>query len=314
MMDKKLTMRRMIIDTDTASDDAVALVMALRHPDIVVEAITVVAGNVPLEQGLQNALYTVELCHRAVPVYAGRAAPLLRPLETAQMVHGHDGMGDIGLPLAERLPAPGHAVDVLVEAFNAAPGEITLVTLGPLSNVALALLRDPSLAQKVAHCYIMGGTSDNVGNMTPSAEYNIWVDPEAAKVVFSSGMPITMIGWDISRKYAVFGPAAAAELRALGTPLAHFCMDIQATVDQWVQNNNELEGFDLPDPIAMAVALDQTVATHTILAPVLIATDELCRGQTVIDHRNVLKRAEPVTVVVEADQQRFVALLRELVS
>jgi purine nucleosidase len=306
--------RRMIIDTDTASDDAVALVMALRHPEIVVEAITVVAGNVPLEQGLQNALYTIELCGANVPVYAGRAAPLLRPLETAQMVHGQDGMGDIGLPLRGRFPAEGHAVDILVQAFNAAPGEITLVTLGPLSNVALALLRDPSLAQKVAHCYIMGGTSDNVGNISPNGEYNIWTDPEAARLVFESGMPITMIGWDISRKYAVFGPSAAAELRAIGTPLAHFCMDIQATVDTWSREETQLAGFDLPDPIAMAVALDATVATQTILAPVLVATDPLCRGQTVIDHRNVLKQAPPVAIVVEADQGRFVAMLRELVS
>ncbi len=119
-------MRRFLIDTDTASDDAVALVMALRHPDVRVEAITVVAGNVPLDQGVQNALYTVELCGGGVPVYRGAGMPLSRPLETAQFVHGHDGMGDIGLPLSGRTPTDGDAVDVLVETINRYAGEITL--------------------------------------------------------------------------------------------------------------------------------------------------------------------------------------------
>jgi purine nucleosidase len=131
------------------SDDAVALVMALMHPGVVVEVVTVVAGNVPLGQGTQNALYTLELCGSDAPVFRGSAAPLLGPLESAQNVHGEDGMGDIGLPLSGREPAPGHAVDVLVERINASPGALTMVTLGPLTNVALALLRDPSIAGKV---------------------------------------------------------------------------------------------------------------------------------------------------------------------
>src|ERR1700730_13454367 len=142
-------MRRFLIDTDTASDDAVALVMALRSPDVKVETITVVAGNVPIEQGIQNALYTVELCQKQVPVYRGAAAPILRPLETAQDIHGTDGMGDIGLPLFGRKPAPGHAVDVIRNIVNRYPGEVTLVALAPLTNIALALLLEPDLASKV---------------------------------------------------------------------------------------------------------------------------------------------------------------------
>lgn len=307
-------MRQLIIDTDTASDDAVALVMALLHPDVRVEAITVVAGNVPLEQGVQNALYAVELCGASVPVYAGRAAPLLRPLETAQHVHGQDGMGDIGLPLAGRTPAAGHAVDVLVERITQAPGAITLVTLGPLTNVALALLREPSLAHQVARCVVMGGTSDAYGNITPVAEYNIWTDPEAAQIVFDSGMPLTMVGWDISRTYAVFTPEDTELLRALDTPLAQFCVDIQATLQRWTAEETQLPGFDLPDPIAMAVALDPTVATRTAHVPVIVETgDGLCRGQTVLDHRNVLRRPHTAEVVLTADRARFVELLTQAV-
>ncbi|MCD4685926.1 MAG: nucleoside hydrolase, partial [Anaerolineae bacterium] len=253
-------MRRFVIDTDTASDDAVALVMAARYPDVQIEAVTIVAGNVPLARGVQNALYTLELCGVRVPVYAGADRPLLQPLETAQDTHGTDGMGDIDLPLHGYTPAPGHAVDVLIETITQHAGEITLVALGPLTNVALALRRDPSLARKVSRCVIMGGVGSGYGNVTPVAEYNIWVDPDAAQIVFASGMPLTMVGWDISYDYAVFEPEDVAAVKALGTPLAAFCMDIQRTVQDFMLRVMQLPGFDLPDPIAMAVALDPRCA------------------------------------------------------
>ena len=156
-------MRRFVIDTDTASDDAVALIMALRSPDVAVEALTIVAGNVPLDRCIQNALYTTELCGSSVPVHAGLARPIFREPVSAEIVHGQDGLGDIGLDLTGRTPAEGHAVDVLVEAICGSPGEITLVTLGPLSNVGTALLREPSLAGAVKDCYIMGGTGRPAG-------------------------------------------------------------------------------------------------------------------------------------------------------
>lgn len=307
-------MRRFLIDTDTASDDAVALVMALKHPEVRVEAITVVAGNVPLDQAVQNALYTVELAGATVPVHAGAAAPLLRPLETAQDVHGADGMGDINLPLTGRAPAPGHAVEVLIDTINGHPGAITLVTLGPLTNIALALLREPSIAGKVSACVVMGGIGRGHGNVTPVAEYNIWADPEAAKIVFGAGLPLTMVGWDMSYRFAVFGPDDAAALRSIGTPLAAFCVDIQGTLDAYARDVSGLAGFDLPDPIAMAVALDPAVATETERRFVAIETGgEWCRGQTVVDVRGATGRAPNATVVLEASRERFLALLHDAV-
>jgi purine nucleosidase len=306
--------RRFLIDTDTASDDAVALVMALKHPDVRVEAITVVAGNVPLGQGVQNALYTVELAGASVPVYAGVAAPLMRPLETAQNVHGLDGMGDIGLPLSGRTPAPGHAVDVLIETIKRYPGEITLVTLGPLTNLALALLRDPSIAGKVAGCVVMGGIGRGHGNVTAVAEFNIWVDPEAAKIVFGSGLPLTMVGWDMSYRFATFPTEDADALRAIGTPVAQFCVDIQGVLDKYAREESGLDGFDLPDPIAMAVALDPAVATQTEHRFVAIETGgEWCRGQTVVDVLGVTGRSANTIIVLEASRERFLALLHDAV-
>ena len=308
-------MRPFIIDTDTASDDAVALVMAVRHPGIRVEAITVVAGNVPVDQGVQNALYTLELCQREIPVYRGLEAPLIRPLETAQFVHGHDGMGDLGLPLSGRLPAGVNAVVVLIETIHRFAGEITLVTLGPLTNVAAAVQQDPTIADHVLQCVIMGGTGRGHGNMTPVAEYNFWADPDAAKIVFESGLPIRMVGWDISRTYATVNAEEADYLKGFNTPLASYCVDIQVSVLDYATNQSQLPGFDLPDPIAMAIALQPEVATDVRSLFVAIeAASELCRGQSVVDHYNILGIPPNVEVVLEASRERFWQLLCDAVQ
>jgi purine nucleosidase len=307
--------RHFLIDTDTASDDAVALVLAMRHPDIVIEAITVVAGNVPLDQGVQNALYTVELCQRAIPVHRGMPAPLSRPLQTAQFVHGEDGMGDIGLPLSGRSPASNDAISVMIDTIHQFSGAITLVALGPLTNIAVALRLDPSIASAVTQCIIMGGTGRGRGNITPVAEYNFWADPEAAKIVFESGLQIKMVGWDISRTHAVFSPQDTAALRAINTPLAHFSVDIQNVVKQFALSTTRLPGFDLPDPIAMAIALDPSVATKTNRCFVAIeAASELCRGQSVVDHLHYMNHEPNAEVVTEASRDHFLKMLFEAVT
>src|SRR6202162_6447880 len=186
--------RAFLIDTDTASDDAVALIMALRAPDVQVAAITVVAGNVPVEQATRNALYTAELCGSQVPVYAGVSRPLLRESSNAQWFHGVDGLGDRGYPPPKRGPESKHAVDAIIDVISANPG-IVVVTLGPLTNVALALARSPGIARNVSRCVIMGGNPCTEGNVTPAAEFNMWVDPEAARMVLRSGLPGEVVGW-----------------------------------------------------------------------------------------------------------------------
>jgi purine nucleosidase len=292
-------MRRLLVDTDTAADDPVE------------------AGNVPVDQGVQNALYTLELLEERVPVFCGAEGPLLAPLETSQFIHGEDGMGDVGLPLQEREPHPGHAVDALLETAGRYPGEFELVTLGPLTNVAMALHRDPSFAGKVKGCVMMCGASDHLGNITPVAEYNVWVDPEAAKVVFSSGMPLKMVGLDVSRKHASFTSDEATELRGMGTPLAEFCVDIQRVPNARGDDDATTGGFELADPIAMAVALDPAVATKVERRFVAVETGgEWCRCQTVVDHpeTTIAGGYEPnVEVVEEASRGRFVHMLYEAV-
>jgi purine nucleosidase len=282
--------------------------MALRHPDVAVEAITVVAGNVPLDMAVQNALYTRDLVGADVPVYAGAALPRNGPQELAHHVHGADGMGDVGLDLQGRMPAAGDAAEVLVDAIRARPGELTLVTLGPLTNVARAFELAPDAPSKLSSLVMMGGTSDAVGNVSPVAEFNIWADPESAALVFSSGAPITMVGWDVSRKYAVFTPEDANALRALG-PLGAFSVEIQRTLIEFARDHTKLAGYDLPDPIAMAVALDRSVATDVRRVHVAVERrGELTRGQTVVDHDARFGDAN-ADVVFAASRERFLALL-----
>jgi purine nucleosidase len=307
--------RPFFVDTDTASDDAVALVIALRHAEVDVVGIGVVAGNVPLEFGVQNALYTTELCGRSeVPVHIGARAPLRLPLSTAQYVHGDDGMGDIGLALSGRVPHTTGAVDALLAASHAHAGVLTLVTLGPLTNVALAVQADPTLPRRLARVVVMGAVADHVGNTNPVAEYNMWADPHAVEIVLAAGFPIEFVGWDISRHYAVIEPALADELRTL-SPLGSFCVDINAVVAEFCATDTKLAGFDLPDPIAMAYAIDPTVATETRRLHLAVETEsELTRGMVVMDLLGLTDHEPNALVVTAADRQRFVAMLRAAVA
>jgi purine nucleosidase len=308
--------RPFFIDTDTGSDDAVALVIALTHPGIDVVGIGVVAGNVPLDFAVQNALYTRELCDRLdVPVYVGESGPLSVPLVTAQNVHGSDGMGDIGLDLTGRTPDQGHAVDELLRASHEHAGELTLVTLGPLTNIARALQRDPSLVERVPRTVIMGAVADHIGNVTPVAEYNMWADPHAVDVVLRSGLAVEFVGWDISRYYSVIDEQLAAELRAIGTKRAEFCIDINGVVAEFCATETKLAGFDLPDPITIAYAIDPLIATAARRLHLEVETEsEITRGMVVMDLLEFTDRPANALVVMAADRDRFLDMLRAAVS
>ena len=302
--------RPFFIDTDTASDDAVALIMALRHPDIDVVGIGIVAGNVPLEMGVQNALYTAELCGSLVPIYAGASRPLVRELMTAQFVHGNDGMGDIGLPLYGRTPSVGNAIDALVAAANAYAGELTLVTLGPLTNIALALQLDPTLPHKIARCVVMGAAADHIGNVSPVAEFNMWCDPHAVEIVLASGMNLEFVGWDISRQYAVISPTLARQICAIGTPLAKFSIDIQRVLVEFCAEVTHIDGFDLPDPIAMAYAIDGDIATEIRDLYLSVETSNPhTLGMVVMDTLGALNQVSNALVVTRADSKLFQSML-----
>ena len=307
-------MRKFIIDTDTASDDAVAMCMAFRHPDVDVVACTVVAGNVPLDQAVQNALYTAELCDVEVPIYAGADRPMLRDLQTAQMVHGEDGMGDIGLPLSGRTPENGWGPQVIIDTIRAHPGEITLIPIGPLTNVAIALLMAPDIAEKVERVVVMGGTGEHgPGNMSPTAEFNFWVDPEAVRVVLRSGMPLEFVGWDVSIASAVVTEDRQAQLRALGK-LGNFSIDIQATLQTYAWEETRLDGPDFPDPIAMAHAIDPTPASMQHLGVDIAIGAEPMRGTMIVDHFGFAQMEKNVQIVTHYPEEEFFDMLTELLA
>jgi purine nucleosidase len=280
-------MRTFLIDTDTASDDAVAIIMALSAPGVRVCALTTVAGNVGLEQATRNALYTAQICRSDAPVFQGAAGPLTRTHEDAHWFHGRDGLSDRNYPAPRRAAEKEHAVDAIIRLIHAEPG-LTLVTLGPLTNIALAVARDPSIAAKVSRCVVMGGAPCCEGNVTPAAEYNIWVDPEAARMVFRSGLPVEMVGWQVSRGDSVLSQAEIAEILALGTDKARFAIECNERAQQAYFTQTGESGLSLADPTAMAVALDRNLGASWSRHLVEVeCASELTRGMTIVDRLNV---------------------------
>lgn len=280
-------LRTLLIDTDTASDDAVALIMALRSTQVRVAAITVVAGNVALAQATSNALFTVELCGADVPVYSGAETPLFRKLETADWFHGADGLGDHGYKPATLRAGQAHGVDAIIQTVRDNPG-IEIVTLGPLTNLAMAVLRDPTLVGLVKRCVVMGGAPCCVGNVTPAAEFNIWVDPEAARIVFQSGLPLEMVGWQLCVGDAVLNQHDIDQVLAMKNPIAEFAIRCNSTAAQAFFTQTGQRGISLPDPVAMGIALDPMLCTSSSKHYVQIeVASELTRGMTVVDRLDV---------------------------
>ena len=276
-----------LIDTDTASDDAVALIMALRSPGARVVAITTVAGNVPVEQATRNALYTAELCGADIPVYQGASKPLSRGLIIADWFHGRDGLGDHGYPAAKRAAEKESAIDAIISTIRSHPG-LTLVTLGPLTNIALALAHAPDVIEKIGRTVIMGGAPCCEGNVTPAAEYNMWVDPEAARIVLRSGLPLELVGWHLCRGSAALSPADIEFVQSIGTPLAAFTIECNSTAREAYKIQTGEDGISLPDPVAMSIALDPAVGRESSHHYVDVETSsELTRGMTVVDRLNV---------------------------
>jgi inosine-uridine nucleoside N-ribohydrolase len=295
--------RAFLIDSDVASDDAVALIMALRAPDVRVVAITTVAGNVEVQQATRNALYTVELCGASVPVYVGAEKPLNRAHQSATWFHGRDGLGDHNYPPPDQSSGKQQAVDVIIDAIESNP-RLVIITLGPLTNLALALARKPSIAAKVGRCVVMGGAPCTEGNVTPAAEYNIWVDPEAARVVMLSGLPMELVGWQTSRGEAVLDETDIALVQGFNNPVARFAIECNSRAREAYREQTGEDGISLPDPVAMSIALDPTIGSqwseHYIDVEI---HSELTRGMTVVDRLNVAADARNQAVWAEVLRQ-----------
>jgi purine nucleosidase len=303
-------MRDFWIDTDTASDDAVAILMALRWPDVNVLGISVVAGNVHVEKGAKNARYTVELCGKKTPVYIGAEKPLVRESTWGYFFHGDDGMGNKNYPEPSLSAADGNAVKAFIKAVRSHTGKITLITLGPLTNIALALRIAPDIKEKIEMCYAMAGAAATLGNVTPAAEFNVYVDPEAAKIVFDSGIPLLMVGWEHCRGEATLHQKEMDHVRSFNTPYADFTIDCNAhaisTNKEWLSE----PGLALPDPVTMAIALDPEVCTkrgkHYVDVEIV---SDVTRGMTVVDQLGVCKKESNIEVCWEINVKKWKELL-----
>lgn len=307
--------RKIIIDTDPGQDDALAILLALASPELEVLGIVAVAGNVPLALTQNNARALVELARKPeVPVFAGCGRPLLRRLVTAEYVHGKTGLDGSNLPPPTVPLQARHGVDWLVETVMAhAPGEITLCTLGPLTNVAMALAKQPAVAERLAGIVAMGGGFFEGGNTTPAAEFNIYVDPHAAHAVFGAGIPITLMPLDLTHK-VITTPARLERFRRLGTPVGDACAGMLAFYQRFDVEKYGAEGGPLHDPTVIAYLLAPDLFGGKHVNVEIETGSELTMGMTVVDWWGTSRRTANCAVMNRIDAVGFYDLLTERIA
>ncbi len=310
------TPRKIIIDTDPGQDDAVAILLALGSPDeIEVLGITAVAGNVPLHLTQKNARIICELAGRPdVKVYAGCDAPLKRKLVTAEHVHGKTGLD--GPVLADPVMAlqPGHAVDFIIDTLRAqATGTVTLCPLGPLTNIAAAFLKAPDIIPRVGQVVLMGGAYFEVGNITPTAEFNIYVDPEAADIVFKSGVDLVVMPLDVTHK-ALTNKSRVAAFRALGTEPGRMVAEWTDFFERFDMQKYGSDGAPLHDPCVIAYLIDPSLFTGRHINVEIETGSDLTLGMTVADWWGVTDRAPNALFISDVDADGFYTLLTQRIG
>ena len=304
----------LVIDTDTAQDDCVALLVGLLDPAADLRAITMVAGNVGFDRQVQNAWITLSAAGRLgeVPVHLGCRRPLVREWVSAENVHG-DGAGGLAIDDADLAPEAEHAVDALIRLAAEAPGELSIVAIGPLTNIATALVKDPDFVGNVKSLHIMGGSNNGRGNITAAAEYNFYVDPEAAKAVFAAGFrEIVVVPWHpLTVRDAVFSRERIAGIDAIGTPLARFFARIVGTTLEFDESVG-IPGSTHPDSLTAAVLLHPELVTAAADYAVDVETgSDLTRGYSAMSW-GVHGLAPNARVVEAVDPERFADYLRSL--
>lgn len=305
--------RKIIIDTDPGQDDAVAILLALASPaDLDVLGIVAVAGNVSLEHNATNARKVVELAGRPdIPVYAGCSRPMRRHLVTAEHVHGPTGLDGPDLPEPSIALQPQHGVDYIIDTIMAAePGTITLCTLGPLTNIGMALVKQPAIAERIAEIVMMGGAYFEVGNITPAAEFNIYVDPEAADVVMRSGVPITILPLDVTHQIQST-PERLAAIRGLGNKSGKAVYEMLTFSETFDLAKYGWKGAPLHDPTVIAWLLQPELFEGRHCNVVIETASELTIGMTVVDYWHVTGRARNATYLRNGNAEGFFRLLTE---
>ncbi|HEV2178240.1 MAG TPA: nucleoside hydrolase [Terriglobia bacterium] len=285
-------LRRVIIDTDPGVDDAFALLFAMRSPELKIEAITPVAGNVPLSLTLPNALRMVEIAGRTdIPVARGASAPLMRKLVTATYAHGENGLAGVVFPEPTTKPVEQSAAELIYQVASRHPGEVSIIAIGPLTNVATALRAYPPLEKMIAEIVLMGGSLSG-GNVTPAAEFNLYVDPEAASIVFGSGIPLTMVGLDVTRK-AILTEAHVKTLEGGSNAVSRAAARIGRAILEQARRAGWTSGPAMHDPLAVATFLDKSVVQLENYFVAVETAGQFTSGETVGYRRAPLRGSAP---------------------
>jgi len=303
----------LVIDTDTAQDDCVAILVGLLTPEADLRGITMVAGNVGFDRQVRNAFLTFNVAAKRVPMYLGNRQPLVRPWVSAENVHG-DGAGGLNMDFTGCEPEAEHAVDALLRMAQEADGELSIVAIGPLTNLAMAVRKRPEFAAQVKHLVVMGGSNNARGNITAAAEFNFYVDPEAAKIVFDAGFTITVVPWaPLTLRQAVFGHDVLARIAGIDTPLARFFTRVCAATLAFDESVG-IPGTTHPDSLSAAVLLRPELITRAAQYNVDIETgSELTRGYAAMSW-GVHGLAPNATVVEEIDAAGFQKFLLDLLG
>lgn len=319
----------MIIDTDGGVDDALALIMALNSDQIDLKAITVLAGNIDVHQAAQNVLRVIDIVAPAQPplVAKGCTKPLVNPPFNAAGIHGADGLGELhqfkqvdGSPRYPQLttaPSSADAVEVLLNAAQTYGSDLTIVALGPLTNIATALERDRATFQQVGHIVIMGGAVTVPGNISAAAEFNFFVDPHAAQVVMASGIPLTLVGLDVAMKAPLTRQMVEAKLQQQPSKISQFIVDCTGIYMAFYRDNEGFHGCYLHDPLAMAVAIDPSLVTTESFYMVVETEGRFTTGMSLADRRDRRdeKNAPPnVKACLDVNTERFMQLFTQLIN
>ena len=303
---------KIILDCDPGHDDAIAMMLALASPELEVLGVTVTYGNVGLERTQQNARVVRELVGSSVPIYAGADRPLVRERIHAANVHGVSGLEGPHLPTPQKGLESQHAVQFIIEQVLANPGEVTLVPVGPLTNIALALRMEPKIAPAIRQIVLMGGSVDT-GNTTPSAEFNIFCDPHAAKMVFNAGVPLTMFGLNLTHQ-ALALPERVARFRNLGTKVGEFTAQLLEFFRHHHKQRYNWEGAPIHDACAVAFLIRPDLFKTGMYAVDVEANDGLAFGRTICDYWAVTDKPLNCEVALEVDAEGFYDLLVERIG
>lgn len=303
--------KRILFDTDPGIDDACAILLALASPEVSVEGLSIVHGNCSLEQGTTNALAILELANAAhIPVARGCELPLVQPSFLAPETHGDTGLGYAELPAPRAKPTPRHGVDFLIERILASPGKITLVALGPLTNVALAIRQEPRIVEALKEIIVMGGALRYEGNTTALAEFNTYVDPHAAHIVYHAGIPTTLVPLDVTYQ-CILTPGDVRRLRETDSPITKFVADATRFYMEFHDEFQKIEGCVINDPLALALTFAPELCTYQNLPVDVDLSGGISMGKTVADFYNYTKKPANMRVALGVRVRDFLDLFVE---